>query len=130
MAEKHEPDYNKICELISSLGFIHCQITHDDQNLGEHVNQWQATIQNLIDALNAMQGPLCYYYEVDQLQKHYNYVNCDVTWKCIKQNIKQYTLDIYNELWELSFALQGEILPESQSTKKYLKRNPSTWFIN
>ena len=128
-------DHNKICELIGNLGFIHCQMMHcqiadANQNIGKYVNHWQATIQDLINELNNARGPLCYYYQVDQLQKHYNYVNSDVTWECIKKNIKQYTLDISNALWVLSIGLDEKISPESQNHKKYLKLNPSIWFIN
>jgi hypothetical protein len=130
MAQRHAPDHHKICELIGNLGFIYCQITHDNQNLGKYVNNWQATIQNLIDELNATQGPLCYYYQVKQLQKHYTYVNSDVTWGCIKKNIRQYTLDISNALWVLTLALDEKLSPRSQDHKKYLKCNPSIWFIN
>jgi len=128
-------DHNKICDLIGNLGFIHCQMMHcqitdDNQNLGKHVTNWQATIQKLINELNTVKGPLCYYYQVDHLQKHYNYVNSDITWECIRKNIKQYTLDISNALWVLSIGLDEKISPNTPDPKKYLKCNPSIWFIN
>ena len=130
MNEKHTFDYYKICDLIGKLGFIHYKITYDNKSLGASVNEWQATIQQLIDELHNTRGSICYYYHVEQLQKHYTYINSDVTWACIKKNIVQYTLDISGALCVLTNALHGNISPRSQRKVKYLKQNPSTWFIN